>query len=87
MNRFNQSTLRSTSFGLLKFIVVFSLSMLAAGCGGGGNSGSGATSPTNGGPVPNTISGTVMFKGTPMPGVTDAAGAIADIAIAIAETS
>lgn len=39
------------------------------GCGGG-SSGGGPTSSTNGGPVPNTVSGTVTFKGAPLAGVT-----------------
>src|SRR5262249_49159100 len=40
-------------------------------CGGvAGGKGGGQTSSTNGAPVPNTVSGTVPFKGAPMAGVT-----------------
>jgi len=51
--------------------VLLAIGMLAllSACGGGGGGG-GATSSTNGGPIPNTVSGTVMFKGAPMAGVT-----------------
>ena len=45
--------------------------LLLAACGGSGGAGSGApTSATNLGPVPNTVTGTVLFKGVPLAGVT-----------------
>ena len=51
--------------------IALSVLPLMTGCGGGGGSeGTGPTSPTNGGPVPNTVSGTVTFKGAPLAGVT-----------------
>jgi len=41
------------------------------GCGGGGGGGGGNSTDSNyGGPGTNTVSGTVMFKGAPMAGVT-----------------
>ncbi len=42
---------------------------LLCSCGGGGSSGGGQTSSTNGGPVPNTLSGTVSLNGAPLAGV------------------
>jgi hypothetical protein len=42
-------------------------SMLLAACGNGGGN---ATPSDYGAPVPNTVSGTVLFQGAPLPGVT-----------------
>jgi len=42
----------------------------ACGGGGGGGGGGNATGPIYGGPVPDTISGTVSFQGAPLSGVT-----------------
>jgi hypothetical protein len=43
--------------------------MLLSACGNGG--GGGNTTPSDyGAPVPNTVSGTVLFQGAPLPGVT-----------------
>lgn len=58
----------SNTAKVLPLIVIASI--LAACGGGGGGGGGGQTSPTNGGPVPNTFSGTISFKGAPMAGVT-----------------
>jgi hypothetical protein len=46
---------------------------LLCSCGGGGGGGGEATSSTNGAPVPNTVTGTVLFNGAPLAGVTIAA--------------
>ena len=46
------------------------LGLLAACGGGGGGGGGNATSATNGGPVPDTLSGTVLYNGAPLAGVT-----------------
>ena len=52
----------------MRLLMLLSIFLLAA-CGGGGGGGA-DSSPTYGAPVPNTVSGTVMFKGAPLPGVT-----------------
>ena len=59
-------------FNCAKFLLLVALLSLLGACGGGGGGGGGGgpTSPTNGGPVPNTVSGSVMFKGAPMAGAT-----------------
>jgi len=54
---------------IVRFPLAIVLFSLLAACGGGGGGG-GQTSSTNGGPIPNTLTGTVMFKGAPMAGVT-----------------
>lgn len=53
----------------LSMVSCFSL-LCACGGGGGGYGGNGPTSSTNGGPVPNTLSGTITLNGAPMAGVT-----------------
>jgi len=44
--------------------------VLLSSCGGGGGSTVNATGPANGGPVPDTVSGTVLFNNAPLAGAT-----------------
>lgn len=52
---------------LATLLTICSVSLLCS-CGGG--SGGGSTSASNGGPIPNTVNGSVMFRGAPLAGVT-----------------
>ncbi len=56
---------------LILIVQGLSLAMLCSCGGGGGSGGSGSsTGPTNGAPVPDTVSGTVFFNNAPLAGAT-----------------
>ena len=76
--RTGASALFSNRFGALKrklirkagFLPMMVAVALIAACGGSGGGGGNSTPADFGGPVPNTFSGTVLYKGVPLAGVT-----------------